>query len=150
MAAIRMRGTVLPSTSLRRRQVWQVCSAARVLTALGIRVDVVQPRTPWPRHRTHQLHVTNEAGLLGDLALLTGVPRTVAGWSDIADRVLPAGARVRPADPADAVACPVSVAYRTVDGPLEPPPTLAEVVAIDGLVLEVRLHDALEEAGRAA
>jgi hypothetical protein len=149
MAAIRVRGAVLPSTSLRRRQVWQVCSAARVLTALGIRVDVVQPGRPWPRHRTHRLHVTNEAGLLGELALLTGVPRTAAGWSDVADRVLPAGAPLRPAEPDDAVVCPVSIAYRTAEGPVSPR-TLAEVVAVDGLVLEVRLHDASAEAGRAA
>jgi hypothetical protein len=150
MAAIRVRAS-LPAGGSGRRQVWQVCSAARVLTAVGIRVSVVQPRVPWPRHRTHRLEVTNEAGLLGDLALLTAVPRSTSGWADVADRVLPAGTPLRLAEADDAATCPVSIAYRTASGPLETPPrTLADVIGIDGLVIEVRLLDAVGVTGRAA
>ncbi|UOY00267.1 hypothetical protein [Blastococcus sp. PRF04-17] len=150
MAAIRVRAA-LPVGGGGRRQVWQVCSAARLLTSLGIRVSVVQPGLPWPRYRTQRLQVNNQAGLLGDLALLTAVPRSAAGWSEVADRVLPAGSPLRAAGSEDAVTCPVSIAYRTAAGPLDiPPRTLAEVVALNGLVLEVRLLDAVADVGRAA
>ena len=148
-AGIRLRGALLPGGSVRRRQAWQVCSAARLVTALGIRVDVVQPATPWPRHRTHRLQVTNDAGVLGDLALLTAVPRTTAGWADVADRVLPAGTALRTValDPEDTVVCPVTIGFRTSAGH---PTTPAEVVAAHGLVIEVRLLPAVGEADRAA
>jgi hypothetical protein len=154
LAGARMRASLLPGASVRRRQAFQVCSAARLLTALGIRVDVVQPGIPWPRHRTHRLDVTNGAGLLGDLALLTAVPRTTNGWAAVADRVLPAGATLRTAaepDPEDAVVCPVTITYRTAAGPLSVAPrTPAEVIAVAGLVIEVRLLPAAGEAHRAA
>jgi hypothetical protein len=130
-----------------------VCAAARLLTSLGIRVAVVQPEIPWPRHRTNRLRITNDAGLLGDLALLTAVPRTAVGWAAVADRVLRVGTPLRPADPVpdDAADCPVTVRYRTEAGPLaESPRTLNEVVAVLGLVLEVRLHRATEGNDRAA
>jgi hypothetical protein len=154
LAGARMRASLLPGASVRRRQAFQVCSAARLLTALGIRVDVVQPGIPWPRHRTHRLDVTNDAGLLGDLALLTAVPRTAAGWAVVADRVLPARATLRTAaepDPGDAVVCPVTITYRTAAGPLSRPPrTPAEVIAVPGLVIEVRLLPAADGTDRAA
>ena len=153
LAGARMRASLLPGASVRRRQAFQICSAARLLTALGIRVDVVQPGIPWPRHRTHRLDVTNDAGLLGDLALLTAVPRTATGWATAADRVLPAGATLRTTEPGpgDAVVCPVRIAYRTAAGPpSRPPRTPAEVIAIAGLVIEVRLLPAAEGADRAA
>jgi hypothetical protein len=152
LAGVRLRAS-LPGPSVRRRQALQTCGAARLLTALGIRVDVVQPGTPWPRHRTQLVRITDEAGLLGDLALLTAVPRTTPGWAAVADRVLPAGAplRVAEAEPADAVVCPVSIGYRSDAGPLTTPPrTLADVVAVVGLVIEVRLHPAVGEVQRAA
>jgi hypothetical protein len=151
LAGVRARATLTAPGSVRRRQSLQVCSAARVLAALGIRVTVVQPSTAWPRHRPLRLVVGNEAGLLGDLALLTAVPRTTGGWAAVADRVLPVGHAVRAFEPDDAVACPVTVTYRTDDGPLASPPrTLGEVVAIRGLVLEVRLLTADREVSRAA
>jgi hypothetical protein len=154
LAGARMRASLLPGASVRRRQAFQICSAARLLTALGIRVDVVQPGIPWPRHRTHRLDVTNDAGLLGDLALLTAVPRTAAGWAVVADRVLPARATLRTAaesDPGDAVVCPVTITYRTAAGPLSRPPrTQAEVIAVAGLVIEVRLLPAADGTDRAA
>jgi hypothetical protein len=152
LAGARMRASLLPGGSVRRRQALQVCSAARLLTALGIRVDVIQPGSPWPRHRTHLLRITNEAGILGDLALLTAVPRTTPGWAAVADRVLPIGATSpAQADPPDAAVCPVTIEYRTAAGPLPAPPrTLAEVIAVLGLVIEVRLHAADGEVHRAA
>jgi hypothetical protein len=127
-----------PTGSLPRLQ---VCGAANLLTALGVRVDVVQPATPWPRGRGHRLLVENTAGLLGDLALLVGVPRTTGGWSDVADRVLPLRpSRTAARSTAGAVVCPVSIAYRDAAGPLlAVPRTLNDVVAIRGLVIEVRL-----------
>jgi hypothetical protein len=140
LAGARARATLVAAGSVRRRQTLQVCSAARLLAALGIRVVVVQPPTAWPRHRPQRLVVHNEAGLLGDLALLTAVPRTTRGWAAVADRVLPVGAPLRDASEDDAVPCPVTVACRTLDGPLVAPPrTLGEVVALRGLVVEVRL-----------
>jgi hypothetical protein len=152
MAGVRARASMVPAGSVRRRQSLQVCSAARLLTAVGVRVVVVQPSTPWPRDRAHRLVTRNEAGLLGELALLTAVPRTTHGWTAVADRVLPVRTLVPAAeqDPCDAVPCPVTVAYRTVHGPLPVPPrTLNEVVAIHGLVVEVRLLAVGREVSRA-
>ncbi|TFV64017.1 UNVERIFIED_ORG: hypothetical protein E4P37_13525 [Bacillus sp. AZ43] len=143
MAGVRARAALAPAASERRRRSLQLCAAARLLTALGIRVDVVQPPAPWPRHLPHRLVARNEAGLLGDLALLTAVPRTTPGWAEVADRVLPIRTSPRAVAPADGVACPVTVAYRTARGPLPVPPrTLDDVVAIEGLVIEVRLFPA--------
>jgi hypothetical protein len=153
LAGVRARTALVPVGSVRRRQSLQVCSAARLVTALGIRVVVVQPPTPWPRDRTHRLLVSNDAGLLGDLALLTAVPRTSHGWTAVADRVLPVRTALRSAGsgPADGVLCPVAVTYRTENGPLPTPPrTLNEVVAIRGLVVEVRLLAVGREVPRAA
>lgn len=129
-----------------------MCSAARLLTALGVRVDVVQPATPWPRDRAQQLGITNAAGLLGDLALLTAVPRTTPGWAAVADRVLPTGSTVATAEPTedDAVVCRVTIAYRTAAGLSELPRTPAEVAADPGSVIEVRLLPAVGRADRAA
>ena len=153
LAAARARALLASRGSVRRRQAWQVCSAARLLTALGVRVDVVQPATPWPRHRTHRLRITNDAGPFGDLALLTAVPRTTPGWAAVADRVLPAGSTFRTAEPdaADAVMCRVTIGCRTAAGPLaDPPRTPAEVAAVRGLVIEVRLLPAVGAVDRAA
>jgi hypothetical protein len=152
LAGVRARATLVAAGSVRRRQSLQVCSAARVLAALGIRVVVVQPPRPWPRDQRQRLVAGNEAGLLGDLALLTAVPRTTPGWSAVADRVLPAGApSTAQPDPTDAVVCPVTIEYRTAAGPLPAPPrTPAEAIAVLGLVIEVRLHAADGEVHRAA
>jgi hypothetical protein len=142
-----------PAGSVRRRQALQVCSAARLLTALGARVDVVQPATPWPRHQMHRLRTSNDAGPFGDLALLTAVPRTTPGWAAVADRVLPAGSTLRTAEPdaREAVVCRVTIGYRTAAGPLNAPPrTPSEVAAVRGLVIEVRLLPAVGAVDRAA
>ncbi|SFF50270.1 hypothetical protein [Blastococcus tunisiensis] len=152
LAALRARDAVLPPGSVQRRQALQVCGAANLLTALGVRVDVVQPAVPWPRHRRHWLLVDNSAGLLGDLALLVGAPRTAEGWAETADRVLPVRSRARrPAPAGEAVVCPVTVRYRTDDGPvLAPPRSLYEVMGFRGLVVEVRLLAVGREVRRAA
>ncbi len=149
LARLRARAAVTPAGSVPRLQ---VCGAANLLTALGVRVDVVQPTVPWPRTTQHRLLVENTAGLLGDLALLVGVPRTAAGWADVADRVLPLRPyRTTTRHTADAVVCPVSIGYRTAEGSLlVPPRTLNDVVAIRGLVIEVRLLAARVGARRAA
>jgi hypothetical protein len=152
LAGVRARATLVAAGSVRRRQSLQVCSAARVLAALGIRVVVVQPPRPWPRDQRQRLVAGNEAGLLGDLALLTAVPRTTPGWAAVADRVLPVGTPRRETDVGEnAVPCPVTVTYRTEDGPLSTPPrTLDDVVAIRGLVIEVRLLAVGREVPHAA
>lgn len=148
LARLRARAAVTPAGSIPRLQ---VCGAANLLTALGVRVDVVQPATPWPRDRAHRLVVEGTTGLLGDLSLLVGVPRTTQGWADVADRVLP----LRPWRPAaqrtEGVECPVSIAYRSDRGPLlVPPRSLYDVVAIRALVVEVRLLSAWGGGQRAA
>ena len=150
LARLRARAALTPAGAIPRLQ---VCGAANLLTALGVRVDVVQPATPWPRHRAHRLVVESTTGLLGDLALLTAVPRTTHGWAAVADRVLPVRSLVPSAgpDPSGAVPCPVTVAYRTVHGPLPVPPrTLNEVVAIRDLLVEVRLLAVGREVPRVA
>ena len=66
---------------------------------------------------------------------------------------LPVRTAFRPVEvaPDDALPCPVTVAYRTEDGPLPAPPrTLAEVIAIRGLVIEVRLLAVGQEVPSAA
>lgn len=138
LAGLRARAVLTPAGSIPRLQ---VCGAANLLTALGVRVDVVAPATPWPRGRGHRLLVENSAGPLGDLALLVGVPRTAEGWSDVADRVLP----LRPSRRAerqvtDAVLCPVTVGFRSAWGVA--PRTPDGTVAVRSPVIEVRLLDA--------
>jgi hypothetical protein len=153
LAGVRARTSLIPAGSVKRRQSLQICGAARLLTALGVRVVVVQPSVPWPRNRPHRLVARNDAGRLGGLALLTAVPRTTHGWAAVADRVLPVRTALRAAeaDDANAAPCPVTVAYRMADGPLTSPPrTLDEVVAIRGLVVEVRLLAPGPEVPRAA
>ncbi len=98
LAHLHVRTVLVPPTSARRRQRVQICGAARILTALGVRVRVVGPATPWPRHRPCRLVVADDAGWLGGLALLTSVPRTTLGWRDVCARVLP-GARRSVAEP---------------------------------------------------
>jgi hypothetical protein len=69
-----------PVGSSRRRS---VCGAARVLTGLGVRVEVHAPATAWLRTGTGPLLVSNTATALDPLALLTVVPgAAVAGVPD--------------------------------------------------------------------
>ncbi len=141
LAGLRARAAVSRAGSIPRLQ---LRGAADLLTALGVRVDVVQPASPWPRDRAHRLVVEDGAGLLGDLALLVGVPRSTQGWADVADRVLPVRPSRQVARSADcAVHCAATLTYRSADGPLpKTPRTLDDAVSLRGLVIEVRLHAA--------
>lgn len=149
LARLRTRAAVSPTGSISRLQ---LRGAADLLTALGVRIDVVQPAFPWPRDRAHRLVVEDGAGPLGDLALLVGVPRSTQGWADVADRVLPARPSRQPArSTGGAVDCPVTIAYRSLDGPLpDVPRTVNDVVGLRGLVIEVRLHAARTGSRHAA
>jgi hypothetical protein len=124
LAAASVRRALVPARSPRARQRSRVCRAARILTALGVRVRVVQPPVPWPR--TDRFVVPDAVGWLADLALVTAVPGTPLA-----------------ATSPGAVPCPVEIRYRTPDGYLtgdDVPRTLAEVLAARDLVVEVRLQ----------
>lgn len=126
LAAASVRGALVPARSARARRRSQVCRAARILTALGVRVQVVQPPSPWPRG--DRFVVSDSVNWLGDLALITAVPGVPLGASS-----------------PDAVACPAAIRYRTPAGYLtaeQIPRTPAGVVALEGLVVEVHLHSA--------
>jgi 1-acyl-sn-glycerol-3-phosphate acyltransferase len=74
-------GRLRPPVGSGRRRT--VCGAARVLTGLGVRVEVHVPATAWPRTGTGLLLVSNTATALDPLALLTVVPgAAVAGIPD--------------------------------------------------------------------
>jgi hypothetical protein len=135
-----VRGVFVSPAPTRRRQRLQVCSAARLLTALDVRTRVFAPSTPWPRHERCRLVLGADVGWLGDLALVTAVPKWTGGWSEVAERAL-TGRHAAPAvPPTDAVACPVVVRCRSDAGPLDRlPTTLPEIVAARGLVVEVHL-----------
>jgi hypothetical protein len=150
LAALQLRVALAPDRSSRRRQRVDVCGAARILTALGVRVRVVAPRTPWPRGRACRLVVADDTGWLGDLALVTAVPRGAEGWQAACRRALPWRGPATGEEPAapDAVACPVALRYRAGGFPLDRPPrTLPEVLAARDLVVEVHLLPPLDLAG---
>lgn len=129
---------LVPGGARRRRRL-QRRTAARVLTALGARVDVVPPAVPWPR-ADGLLVAGHDAGRLGDLALLTVLPSDLGGWTRLAEQALPLpGAGSAPAGTGTTL-CPVAVACRTAAGPLDRVPgRVEEVVGLHGLVVEVRL-----------
>jgi hypothetical protein len=122
-----------PGADDRRRR---VCGAADVLVALGVRVRVVPSPEPWPR--SGRLVVSDSTGWLGDLAVITAVAGAPVENATTAPRVAPPGTTL----------CPVSVRYR-LDG--EPhhldddriPRTRAQVIALQGLVVEVHCRPAL-------
>jgi hypothetical protein len=118
---------LLPVVSERRRQRLHVCGAANTLTALGVRVRVLGPSTPWPRTRC--VVAAGPLGRLGSLAVATALR----------------GEPVRSAAevPDGAAICPVAVRYR-LDGegylPEDRVPTsVAGIAALRGLVVEVHL-----------
>ncbi|SDO20094.1 hypothetical protein SAMN05660199_01499 [Klenkia soli] len=69
LAAALARASTRPPAGDGRRHA--VCTAARLLTAAGIRVVVVQPATPWPTGA--KLVVANRISWVDDLALRTAV-----------------------------------------------------------------------------
>ncbi len=117
--------TVLPATERGRRRV-DLCTAADTLTALGVRVEVIPPPTPWPR--VGRFVLSDSTGWLGDLALITA-----------------ALDRTPQAPDGMAVVCPVGIRYRTARGYLRPDevPLRPADIAEDGLVVEVRCLPAL-------
>jgi hypothetical protein len=119
--------TVLGPRTPTRRQRLRVCSAADVLTALGVRVRVVGPAAPWPR--SGRLVVSDHTGRLGDLALATVVRGTPVLGVDVLDA------------PPGAVLCPVEIRYRIAGGDHLPadrvPRTLIDIAAVQDLVVEV-------------
>jgi hypothetical protein len=167
-------GRLRPPVGSRRRRT--VCGAARVLTGLGVRVEVRAPGVAWPRTGTGVLLVSDAVTALDPLALLTAVPgAAVAGGPDrLAGVPVPA----LPADPvrvaaalragttvsarldagciaaavgAGAAVCPVAVRWRGVACPA--PAGRSTVAAIrwlaasPGTVVEVHLLPALSSAG---
>ena len=113
-----VRAHLIPAGA-RRRQRLQVCGAADTLTALGVRVQVFQPSTPWPRAGRYV--ISDHVGRLGDLAVSTAV----RGATDDGD-----------------VVCPVSVRYRVEGRPgylsaADVPHRTAAIIAMRGLVVEV-------------
>jgi hypothetical protein len=116
LAGSSLRTVLAPSTGTRRQRV-DLRGAADTLSALGIRLEVTQPSTPWPR-----------AGRL--------VVPDRTGW--LADRAVVAAALSRSSGPGAAVICPVAVRYRSAAGPLtDVPRTPAAAAAVPGLVVEV-------------
>lgn len=138
LALAAVRGLLLPRRAARSRQRLQTCTAARVLSALGVRVRVVQPAVPWPR-TGGRLLTAHDAGWLGDLAVLTAVPRGTDGWAAVADRALPVPGRRPRAGDGDLI-CSVTVTCRTADGPLPRlPRRLRQVAGLADPVVEVWL-----------
>jgi hypothetical protein len=167
-------GRLRPPVGGRRRRT--VCGAARVLTGLGVRVEVRAPGTAWPR--TGLLLVSNAATTLDPLALLTAVPGVVvAGGPDrlagvpvptVPDDPARVAAALRAGTPvsaragadaavlaaavdAGAAVCPVAVRWR---GAASLPPvgrstmaTMRWLAASPGTVVEVHLLPALSPAG---
>jgi hypothetical protein len=124
VAVTSLRSTLVPPSPTRRSRL-ELNTAARTLTALGVRVQVIPPPAPWPR--AGRRVVADHTGWLADLAVVTAV---LAGSSA----------------PAPPVVCPVAVRFRTDAGYLDDrqiPRTVAEVVATEGLVIEVRCLPAL-------
>jgi hypothetical protein len=153
LAGAGVRTALLPSEPSRRRRRAQVCTAARILTALGVRVRVVAPAVPWPR-TGGRLAVSGTVGRLDELAVLTAVPRTVSGWDELAARAVHQRTATTPPPPGD-VLLPVSVRYRIERGECvelldadRVPRALADVLATAGLVVEVHLLPALDAGGR--
>ncbi|GAA3176264.1 hypothetical protein GCM10010531_32380 [Blastococcus jejuensis] len=145
LAGLHVRTALVPPHATRRRQRLQVCGAARVLTALGVRVRVVPPAIPWPRTGGRLLLDRQTPGWLGDLALVTAVPRTTVGWAAVCRRVLPGVAAEPTGGHPDSAICPVSLTYRTDAGPLgRAPRDVQEIVALRGLVVEVHLLQAVD------
>jgi 1-acyl-sn-glycerol-3-phosphate acyltransferase len=80
----------VPGSATRRRKAL-VRSAADVLTALGVRVEVHAPAVAWPRPGTGRLVVANHVSWLDDLALLTVAPGSPVAETEVAGRPVVGG-----------------------------------------------------------
>ena len=78
-----------PASSARGRRRLVVCAAARVLTAVGVRVEVHSSPTAWPRagagRGPGQLVVSNHVSWVDDLAVLTVVPGLPVAKREVGD-----------------------------------------------------------------
>lgn len=122
-----LRNNLLPPPTTRGRQRVDLRTAADTLHALGVRVEVIPPTTPWPR--TGRFVLSDSTAWLGDLALVTAALDREPASEDGA-----------------VVVCPVSVRFRMPSGYLRPdevPARPAEAAAADGLVVEVRCLPAI-------
>ena len=76
-----------PAASPRGRRRLVVCTAARVLTAVGVRVEVHASPAAWPRtgpgRGAGHLVVSNHVSWVDDLALLTVVPGVPVATSEV-------------------------------------------------------------------
>ena len=150
LAGITMQSVLTGPGRASRRSRAQLCGAARLLTAAGVRVRVVAPSAAWPR-AGGRIVVSGSVGRLDELAVLTAVPRTVTGWTQLAERALLGHAVTPPAVAADDVLLPIAVRYRYEGadcwlGEEEVPRTLHAALARSGLVVEVRLLPALRSS----
>lgn len=165
LAGTAARSVRAPLCSARSRRRLLVCCAARVLTALGVRVEVRAAPVAWPRTGPgHLVVVADRVGWLEGLALLTAVPGlpvttpAVAGWPVLRRLVRRSGVVVLDAagraglpaaagDPAAPI-CPVEV-HCGLGEPGAGPLTwrgLAAVVGAREVVVTVRLLPALDRA----
>ncbi|TYP89543.1 lysophospholipid acyltransferase family protein [Blastococcus xanthinilyticus] len=87
--AVRIR--VMSRAGRRTQRRIAVCAAAGVLTALGVRVEVVNPSAPWPRTGRGHLVVSDSGTWLDELALLVAVRATPVADAAIGDRALVGG-----------------------------------------------------------
>jgi hypothetical protein len=150
LAGAGVRSALLPRGAQHRRGRAQVCGAARILTALGVRVRVITPAAPWPR-TGGRLVARGSVGRVDELAVLTAVPRTVTGWTELAESALLGRVAAPPPRRPDDVLLPVSVGYRLDGRSLHPhhaPRGLADALAMPGLVVEVQLLPALPPGDR--
>ena len=150
LTAVGVRAALLPRAGARRRGRAQLCGAARILTALGVRVVVVPAPATWPR-TGGRLDVRATVGRIGQLAVLTAVPRSVPGWDRLAEQAL-LGRPVTADAGHDDVLLPVTVRCRRADaGDWLPasavPQDLGTVLAGGCLVVEVRLLPAFVPSG---
>ena len=151
-AGFGLRSALLPRDAVRRRGRLHVCGAARLLTAAGVRVNVVPSPVPWPR-TGGRLAVTGSPGRIGELAVLTAVPRTVPGWTALAEHALLGRRGAGHGTVADGVLLPVAVRFRRdgTEGWLDTeqvPRDLAAALAEPRLVVEVRLLPPLHPTAR--
>ncbi|MGY2083708.1 lysophospholipid acyltransferase family protein [Blastococcus sp. SYSU DS0539] len=88
-AAVRIR--IMAHAGERAQRRVAVCGAAGVVTALGIRVEVINPAVPWPRTGRGHLVVSNHVSWLDELALLVAVRALPVADAEIGDCKLVGG-----------------------------------------------------------
>lgn len=76
--------TLWSAAGVRTQRRVAVCSAAGVLVALGIRVEVVNPAVPWPRTRIGHLVASDATSWLDHLALVIALRATPVAEAGVA------------------------------------------------------------------